>query len=247
MRDTKLFGGRFASGATDGSDQRMGLHHTKSQKALEELIARHVPRDAFMAFEDAYFDGDKKARLRASEFDRGHRRSAIGSIKHFCNNETFHEALEAHGAKPAPLRSTGLVVGRLGIFNIIRLNVPAHKWTNLRRSSTRASLAELNDQIQRKYVQADFFMEPCHIGAATLFVLGVMDGQDENGLAQLTQCMVALPSPSLDSWLYLKPMKEFLKVYDRGSPGGQADKAMPKLKTTTRKRKTGTEDDNGNP
>ncbi|WP_295550747.1 hypothetical protein [uncultured Pseudacidovorax sp.] len=227
--------------------QRMGLHHSKSQKALEKLIARHVPRDAFMAFEDAYFDGDRKARLRASEFARGHKRSAIGSIKHFYNNETFHEALEAHGAKPLPLRSTGLVVGRLGIFNISRLNVPGHKWTNLRRSSTRASLAELNEQIQRKYVQADFFAEPQDIAVATLFVLGVMDGQDENGLAQLTHCMVALPSPTLDSWLYLKTMKDFLKVYDRGLPSGQADKAMPKLKTTTRKKNTGTEDDSGNP
>lgn len=216
------------------------------QKALGKLIAEHVPRDVFMALEDAYFDGDKKGRAQASSFARGHKRSAAGSIKHFYNNETFHEALLAHGANPSPLRGTRVVVGRQGIFNIVRLNVPGHKWTKLRRSSTRAELAALNERIQRKYVQGDLFAESSEVAEATLFVLGVMDGQDENGLAQLTQCMVALPAPDLRDWLYLKTMADFLKVYDSALEGRQLDNAVPKLKDVQRKKSTGTEDDNGN-
>lgn len=219
---------------------------TKGQKALEKLIAQHVPRDAFMAIEDAYFDGDKKGRLQGGGFARGHKRSAAGAVKHFYNNETFHEALLTHGANPSPLRGTSLVVGRLGIFNLVRLNVPGHKWTNLRRSSTRAALAELNEHIQRKYVQGDFFAEERDVAEATLFVLGVMDGEDANGLAQLTQCMVALPASDMCSWIYLKTMAEFLKVYDSAPNGSQADNAVPKLKRSQRKKNTGTDDDNGN-
>jgi hypothetical protein len=224
----------------------MSSFESKGQKALEQLIAEHVPRDAFMAFEDAYFDGDKKGRLQAGGFARGHKRSAAGAIKHFYNNETFHEALLTHGAAPSPLRGTSLVIGRLGIFNLVRLNVPRHKWTNLRRSSTRAALAELNEHIQRKYVQGDLFAKERDVAEATLFVLGVMDGEDENGLAQLTQCMVALPASDMRSWIYLKTMAEFLKVYDTAPNSSQTDNAVPKLKGAQRKKKTGTEDDNRN-
>lgn len=245
--DTKVFGGKFSPVETISDKKHaMSSFETKGQIALEDLIAQHVARDAFMALEDAYFDGDKKGRLQANGFARGHKRSAAGSIKHFYNNETFHEALQTHGANPSPLRGTSLVVGRLGIFNIVRLNVPGHKWTNLRRSSTRAALAELNEHIQRKYVQGDFFAEAGAVAEATLFVLGVMDGEDANGLAQLTQCMVALPAVDMRSWLYLKTMTEFLKVYDRASNNSQADNAVPKLKGSQRKKNTGTEDDNGN-
>lgn len=90
------------------------------------------------------------------------------------------------------------------------------------------------------------FAERPNVAEGTLFFLSVMDGEDENGLSQLTQCMVALPAPDLKSWLYLKPLKEFLKVYDRAPSGSQVDMAVPKLKGTQRKKSTGTEDDNGN-
>lgn len=88
------------------------------QKALEKLIAQHVPRDVFMALEDAAVDGDKKGRSQAASFARGHKRTAAGHLKHLHSNETFYEALRAHDANPSPLRGTSLVVGRLGIFNV---------------------------------------------------------------------------------------------------------------------------------
>lgn len=216
------------------------------QKALEKLIAKNVPRDVFMALEDAAVDGDSKGRAQAALFARGHKRTAAGHLKHLHSNETFHEALRAHGANPSPLRGTSLVVGRLGVFNVARLNVPGHKWTKLRRSSNRAKLALLNGHIQRKYVQSDLFAEQPNVAEATLFFLSVMDGEDENGLSQLTQCMVALPAPDLNSWLYLKPLKEFMKVYDRAPGGLQVDKVVPRLKGAQQKKNTGTEDDNGN-
>lgn len=199
-----------------------------------------------MALEDAAFDGDKKGRAQAGPFARGHKRTAAGHLKHLHLNEAFFEALRAHGANPSPLRGNCLVVGRLGIFNVVRLNVPGHKWKKLRRSSNRAKLALLNEHVERKYVQGDLFAEQRDVAEATLFFLSVMDGEDENGLSQLTQCMVALPAPDLNSWLYLKPLKEFLKVYDRATGGSQADKAVPRLKGAQRKKNTGTEDDNGN-
>jgi hypothetical protein len=214
-----------------------------SLKELEQLIIREVPRDLFMACEDAYHNGDGKGRSQASAFAMGHRPSAAGQVKHFYINEAFHEALQVHGAEPTPLRGTRLVVGRVGIFNIVRLNVPGHKWVNLRRSATRAALAELNDIIERKYVQGDFFAEAGEATGGTIFILGVMDGIDSNGVAQLTQVMLALPAPDMKSWLYISAISEFINLYDVAEPIVQVDNALPKLKIQPKKQ---TGNDQGN-
>lgn len=205
-------------------------------KELERLIIQSIPRDALMACEDAYHNGDEKGRSHSAAFELGHRPSAAGQVKHFFTNEAFHEALRVHGADPSPLRGTQLVVGRFGGFNIARLNVPGHKWTNLRRSATRKRLAELNESIENKYVQGDLFTTPKEISGGTLFILGVVDGIDTNGIAQLTQVMVALPAPNMKSWLYISTMAEFLKLYDRLDTSAQPDNAVPKLKKQPKKK-----------
>jgi hypothetical protein len=221
----------------------MSVTSSASRKELEQLILQNIPRDALMAFEDAYYSGDAKGRMQAANFADGHRPSAAGQVKHFCTNESFHEALEVHGAKPTKLRGTRLVVGQLGIFNIARLNVPGHKWVNLRRSAMRKKLAEVNLSIKEKYVQGDFFSKEHDVAAGTVFILGVVDGIDANGIAQLTQVMMALPAPDLKSWLYINTMSEFLKLYDQVNLTVQPDNAMPKLKKLP-KEQTG--DDQGN-
>lgn len=211
--------------------------------SLEELIVKNVPRDALMACEDAYRNGDEKARMQASVFAQGHRPSAAGSVKHFYLNEAFHEALLAHGADPSPLCGTRLVVGRWGIFRVARLNVPGHQWVNLRRSATRKKLAEINLSIERKYVQLDLFTESSEATAGTIFILGVMDGIDANGVAQLTEVKLALPAPNMKSWLYMKSLTEFLNLYEQTNAVEQPDNALPKLKPQ-RKKQTG--NDQGN-
>lgn len=209
----------------------------EGRKELEKIIVKNIPRDAFMAFEDAYRDGDSKGREHSKIFAKGHRPSAAGHNKHFFINETFQEALLAHGASPMPLRGTKLVVGRLGIFNIARLNVAGHKWTNLRSRGTRATLAELNDNISRKFVQGDLFAMSSKVADGTIFILGIMDGIDANGMSQITQVMVALPAPDMKSWLYLSTMADFQKLYDQPDSAAQLDKATPKLKAQPKKQK----------
>lgn len=204
-------------------------------RELEQLIMENVPRDVFMACEDAYFNGDEKGRTESSEFAYGHRPSAAGHNKHFRINEAFHEALEAQGGKPTPLKGTRLVIGRLGIFNIARLNVPGHKWVSLKRSATRKTLAELNDNIKYKYVQSDMFTGATEPTGGTIFILGVMDGIDKKGIAQLTQVMVALPAPDMNSWLYINTISEFVNLYDQTDVSDQIDKARPKLKIQPKK------------
>lgn len=213
------------------------------KQKIETLVVSNVPRDALMACEDAYYDGDEKGRIRAAVFSPGHRPSAAGQVKHFHTNESFHEALKAHGGEPSPLCGTRLVVGRFGIFNVVRLNVAGHKWVNLRRSATRKKLAQLNQIIEQKYVQGDFFVSEREVNGGTIFILGVVDGVDSNGIAQLTQVMVALPAPNMESWLYMSTMADVLKLYDQVDTQGQVDNAQPKLKKQPKKQ---ADDDKGN-
>lgn len=211
----------------------------EGQAQLEKLIVANIPKDAFMALEDAYRDGDRKGREYGARFACGHRRSAGGQAKHFALNETMFVALEAHGANPTPLRGNRVVVGRLGKFNVARLNVPSHKWVDLRRGKTRPQLAKINTAIERRYVQSDLFAKPNdEISEATLFILGVMDGQDENGLSQLTTVMVALPAPDLRSWLYVQPLSRILALYEVPASVVQPDNVKPVLKNV-RTKKTG--------
>jgi hypothetical protein len=210
-------------------------------KDLEKLIIQNIPRDVLMACEDAYHSGDAKGRLQAAGYSEGHRPSAAGHSKHFFINEGFHEALQVHGAEPTPLRGTRLVVGKLGIFSIARLNVPNHKWVDMSRSATRRMLAEYNLAIQRKYVQGDFFADATHPSMGTIFIVGVMDGVDANGVAQLTNVMLALPAPDMKSWLYMSTIANFVALYDEINTTTQVDKAQPVLKA---KKQTG--NDQGN-
>lgn len=219
----------------------MSANSVLGREELEQLIIHHVPRDVLMACEDAYYNGDEKARAQASAFAKGHLPSAAGQVKHFYINESFYEALMAHSAEPTPLRGTRLVVGRLGIFNIARLNVPGHKWVNLRRSATRATLAALNENIERKYVQGDFFAEVAEPTQGTIFIIGVMDGIDANGIAQLTEVMLAVPAPDMKSWLYKRTINDFVSLYDQVNV--QPDNALPILKQQPKKQ---TGDDQGN-
>ncbi len=217
----------------------MSLIRFEGQAQLEQLIVANIPKDAFMALEDAYRDGDRKGREYGARFALGHRRSAGGQNKHFALNETIFTALEAHGANPTPLRGNRVVVGRLGKFNVARLNVPGHKWVDLHRGKTRPQLAKINTAIARRFVQEDLFAKPDgEISEATLFILGVMDGQDENGLSQLTTVMVALPAPDLQSWLYIQPLSKILALYEVAEPVVQPDNAKPVLKRVPKK-KTG--------
>lgn len=207
---------------------------------FEKLIVNNIPKDVFMALEDAYHDGDRKGRASGADFAKGHRASAVGSNRHFALNETFHTALTVHGGNPPPLKGNKVVIGRIGIFNIARLNVPNHKWVNLDRGKARPQLAAINVSLQQRYMQPDFFApQTGEVSNATLFILGMMDGLDSNGLTQLTTVLVAAPSPDLKSWLYIQPLQRIKALYEIPEQSKQPDNAKPVFKGVVRKKQSG--------
>jgi hypothetical protein len=212
---------------------------------LEQLIKDNITRDAFMAFDDAYKAGDRKSIEHAPQlFEQPHRPTGAGQLRYLFVNESFREALVVQGASPTPLSGTRLVIGKLGIFNIARLNVPSHKWVRLKSSKTRKQLAQLNTSIERTYVQGDLFEAAKPVSVGTIFILGVMDGWNAGAkIAALTQVMIALPAPDMESWLYIKPLTEFLKLYDLPENNNQQDGAVPTLKAQPKKQ---TGNDQGN-
>lgn len=211
---------------------------------LEKLIKENIPRDFLMAFEDACRDADRKCIEHAKLFKKSHRSSGAGQNRHFFMNELIHEAFAIHGANPTPLSGAKVVVGRLGIFNLARQNVAGYKWQKLRKSSTRSKLARVNEAIEQTYVQPSLLEAERNVQEGTIFLLCVMDGWDADvGIAKLTEVMIALPAPDMNTWLYRKPLTEFLKLYDLPENTNQQDGAVPKLKAQTKKQ---TGNDQGN-
>lgn len=240
--DTKDFLIEFSSCATFHEDVMSPLS-TIGVKELEELIMRHIPRDFFMACEDACLNGDEKGRRQATTFAEGHRPSAVGQNRHFFTNEAFYEALLVHDANPTPLRGTQVVIGQLGIFKIARLSVAGHKWASaFKRGSTRKALSQLNTGIELQF-QHDFFATKTQPVIGTIFIVGVVDGLDELGNAQLTKVNLTLPAPNMQSFLYTREISDFLSLYDQTDNVVQADEAKPKLKEQTKKQ---TGNDQGN-
>lgn len=214
----------------------MTVHQAEAPTEFEKLILENVPKDVFMALDDAYRDGDEKGRTLGAAFAKGHQPTAVGMNKHLALQEAFHTVFTVHGGNPLPLKGNRVVTAQFGIVTLARLNVPGHKWVNWSRSKTRATLAEFNVAPERRFMQSDFFaQQPVDVSKVTLFVLGVMDGVDSNGLTQLTGVMIAAPAPDLSRWLYLKPLREVLGLYEIPAQLQQPDNVKPKLKKAHKK------------
>jgi hypothetical protein len=241
---TKLFHIKFRTYETHERVSDVPSLSKLGPPELEQLIKENIPRDALMAFDDACRDADRKCIEHAKLFVKPHRSSGAGQNRHFFMNESIHEAFTVHGANPTHLSGAKVVVGRLGIFNLARQNVSGYKWQKLRNSKTRSQLAQVNDAIEQTYVQPSLIEPDRKVHEGTIFLLCVMDGWDADaGIAKLTQVMIALPAPDMESWLYTKPLTEFLKLYDLPGAPTQPDGAEPKLKVIPKKQ---TDDDQGN-
>lgn len=214
----------------------MNVHPPEAPTEFEKLILKNVPKDVFMALDDAYRDGDEKGRALGAAFAKGHRPTAAGMNKHLALQEAFHTAFFVHGGNPPPLKGNRVVTAQFGIVTMARLNVPGHKWVDWSRSKTRVTLAEFNLAPERRYMQSDFFaQQPVEVSKVTLFVLGVMDGVDSNGLTQLTAVMIAAPAPDLSRWLYLKPLSRLVELYNIPEQLQQPDNVKPTLKKAHKK------------
>lgn len=207
------------------------MNLTPKKPTIESLIVANVPRDLLMAMEDALITGTQQGAQDAGTLCKGHIAHAVGQMRHFRMNEAFSDALNAADANPTPINGNRLVVGRIGIVSLARLNVSSHLWSNAKRSKARRQLAMLNRQIEQ-LVNPDLF-DPCKPATvATVFAVAVFDRAVGNPLAELVRVDIAIPRADMDGWLYRQPVAKVIELYDVPATLTQPDNAIPVLKTS---------------
>lgn len=195
--------------------------------SIPDLIKSNVSRDLLMGIEDAMGAGAMRAFLATKDLATGHRKNALGQMRHFHMNELFNEALLAAGAEMVQLKGNGVVVGQSGLFKLSRLNISEKAWNNSNRSVTRRKLAEDNQDIAH-LLQPSLF-GPVDVNSGTLFIVACFSGSLSHQPEKPVRIYVAVPDEYMEGWLFREPLDLFLARYDEVPK--QADLAQPKLKT----------------
>lgn len=193
-------------------------------RPLVGVLMRALTRDDLLRIEEALLVGVQRADLEASGRDEGHLLSVRGQLRHFHQNELFHQALVMSGAQPSPLRGASLVVGGKAGVTIARMSAKDGPWIRSgHQSKLRTQLARINQHAQQ-LLQPDLFetetREPSSMTAFFVTVCG----------AEGVRIELAVPDPAMKGWLFREPVGEFVMRYAQTSAQGQTDLAKPTLK-----------------
>ncbi|MHC8378387.1 hypothetical protein ACYZT3_21000 [Pseudomonas sp. MDT1-16] len=194
--------------------------------AIADLLVANIPRDLVMGIEDAFDAGAYRANNATKDFDKKHRKNALGVMRHFHMNELFSEALQAAGVEIVPLKGNGVVIGKAGMFKFSRVNMSSAVWNNCKRSAKRRELAEAN-QAMTQLVQPSLFA-PEEITSGTFFFIACFSGSLSVQPEKPLQIYIAVPEEKMQGWLFREPLNQFLARYDAAPQ--QIDLAKPKLK-----------------
>lgn len=209
-----------------------------SPESIPDLLLRNVPRELVMAVEDALFAGAQRAFAAARGIADGHLPHAVGQLRHFHMNESFHRALDVGGASPTPIRGNGVVSGRSGVFSLARFNIPEGFWINGRRSHTRRQMSAANRAIE-PLVQPELFDEYATPSDAVVFFVACFSGSLQVNPDAPLSVQIAVPDRHMRDWLFREPVNAFLQRYEH-VPAEQDDLAKPTLKRIKKQGNEGT-------
>lgn len=200
-----------------------------NQEAIHDLLVKNIPRELVMGLEEAKLVGAQRAFAAARGMDDGHFSNALGQLRHFHMNESFHRALTVAGASPSPLRGNQIVTGKSGIFTLARFNTKYGVWSSGRRSETRKQMSLANAAIE-PLVQPGLFSSYVEPSQAIVFVVACFTGSMHSQPEIPVSIEIAVPDRYMRNWLFREPIDAFIKRYDQQSVAGQDDLAVPKLK-----------------
>jgi len=198
--------------------------NVRPTESIADLLVSNLSLDLLMGIEEALQVGAERAFKSVEKMHEGHLPSAIGQMRHFNMNETFHDALLASSAIPTPIKGNTIVVGQSGIFALSRFNVSTQKWNNSRRSKSRRKLCLSNFQIE-PLVQPSLFGDSSTISQGTaFFVSSFLDTSSKKP----DSIDIVVPNVEMTQWLFNEPLSVFIKRYE--TEPVQMDGAQPVLK-----------------
>lgn len=205
-----------------------------TKDTIPGLLMQNIPRALVIGVEENLIVGAQRAHLASKGMDTGHIAHVTGQMRHFHMNQTFYQALEAANVNPTPLRGSGIVTGRSGVFTIGRFNIPEGVWINGRRSQTRRQLSYANKAIE-PLVQPELFDAYVPPSEVAVFFVACFASSKSMCSESPTSIQIAVPNRNMKSWLFKESTGVFLQRYDQNITL-QDDLAKPKLKTNIGKR-----------
>lgn len=205
----------------------------KASEELPQLLVANLSRELILSVAEALEAGARRAFSSTKGMARGHRASALGGMRHFEMNETFHDALTACDASPSKLVGNKIILGRTGIFQLGRANISVRDpWARMRRSKSRLNSAMINEQIELATRPDLFQPAPLITEGLVLFVAYFAEAPSPQQETPF-RIEVAIPDKSLKSWLYQESVEKVLSYFEPTVP--QEDKVKPTLKKGVKK------------
>jgi hypothetical protein len=224
----KLFRGRIPLSESFG-----GRVIATQKETIPDLLLKNIPRPLVLAVEEAFSVGAQRAYSAAHGMDEGHLPHVVGQLRHFHMNEAFHRALAANNASPCPIRGSGIVTGRTGVFMMARFNAKDDLWNNARRSNTRRQMSEANRAIEPLVQPGLFGGYGVPTDGVAFFVACFACSLRIQPEAPVTM-QIAVPDRYMKRWLFRESLDKFIQRYDVPATL-QDDMARPKLKKNIRK------------
>jgi hypothetical protein len=196
--------------------------------SIPELLKANIARELILSVEDAFAVGARRAYSAAQGMDEGHLPHVVGQLRHFHLNETFQQTLSTNHASPSPIKGSGIVTGRAGIFTLARFNSRDALWNSARRSQTRRQMALANRAIE-PLVQPELFFPYTPPTDAVVFFVACFAGSLSIQPDSPVSIQLAVPDRHLQKWLFRESLETFIQRYDASS-AIQDDFAHPKLK-----------------
>lgn len=197
-------------------------------ETIPALLVRNISREIILGVQEALVVGAQRAYTAARGMDDGHLPHIVGQLRHFHMNESFHRALAASDATPAPIRGNGIVTGRAGVFTLARFNMPEGFWINGRRSRCRREMSMANQAIE-PLVQPELFADYEPPSEAVAFFVSCFSRPLQVHPESPVSIHIAVPDRLMKGWLFRESVDAFIDRYDQ-KPLLQHDLVLPKLK-----------------
>jgi hypothetical protein len=196
-------------------------------ETVPALLLRNLRRELILSIEEALMAGAQRAYDTSRGMDDGHLPHVVGQLRHFHMNESFHRALDVGNASPSPIRGNGIVIGKVGVFNLARFNTSNALWANGSRSQTRRQMSMVNKAIE-PLVQPELFADYEPPTDAVVFFVACFSRSLRVQPEAPDSIQIAVPDRHMKGWLFKEPVERFVRRYDQITV--QDDLAKPRLK-----------------
>ncbi|MCE4343077.1 hypothetical protein QSH39_021455 [Xanthomonas arboricola pv. corylina] len=192
---------------------------------IGEILSSNIPKEFLLLVESGFQGALERASAVGRNFQKGHRSTVVGVLRHYNLNEALSSAFAEAGLRHGGVKGNRIVFGVAGITTVARVHLNKGPWNNSRRSKAKQKLSERN-VAAAKLVQPDLYEAEIAVPEITAFLITEGDGSPE----QPAEIYIVVPNAVMDlkNPLFVETIGLFLQRYAKVDQ--LSDIAHPRLK-----------------